>query len=161
MSWDTLATELWWAEQRADFTFAQLSDKGGGSTAAMEKLLEDLGQGWRLTGWDSVIDSHHDIAHELAHWMLTAPTKRGQRLFGLGSLGYGNTPRAQKEETRASLLGVLLEREHGLLYGATLSHHGWADSFGDLPEILDALKKRHLIDAEGRPTFCRAEPRAV
>jgi len=100
--------------------------------------------------WNAETGFEPDSAHEIAHWMLSSPSKRWKHDFGL--------KRADLDiEYLAAILGVLLLKEHGLDW----HHEFWlyernAKLHGDHAPELALLMKMRLIDKDGRPTFLRA-----
>lgn len=119
----------------------------------IEQTLDEL----RGTGWREDADVKDDPAHELAHAMLAPPSRRRLRRFGLGDVGFGDGRKfSQVEEELASLLGILLQKEHGLDWKHTAIYHCWEDSTAkDCEKRLNTLLKRGLIDSRGKPTFCK------
>ncbi|BBK34858.1 hypothetical protein EDC65_2655 [Stella humosa] len=110
------------------------------------------------------------ILHEVAHWLLAPPWRRGLRDFGLGAgPETGRKPEADQdrrldetalaaEEAEASLLGILLEAAldqpalHAFLEQNWLE--GWqrpstADYFA---AVVGRLLAQGMIDADGWPT---------
>ena len=92
--------------------------------------------------------SDSDVIHDLAHLQCSEPHRRLLPEWGLGSdpgrvreAGY-DAPRvgvivdADEEESAASLLGILWERELGLDYMATFYLHGWTASAGTVDAVL-------------------------
>lgn len=78
-----------------------------------------------------------DLVHDVAHWLIAAPERRGEADFGLDAMAYfrgviGDAERhypspreSMDEETSASLLGILLERAMGMDWRYTWEFHSW------------------------------------
>lgn len=117
-----------------------------------------------------------DIIHDLAHYIVCPPIRRGKVGFGLGREpeGFGkkykllvSTKKAQAEESLASLLGVLIERYLGFDWRETAAEHGWVNTDLDqdgkvkllwtdskmLHHNLDSLHRKDFITKSGNPTF--------
>lgn len=113
----------------------------------------------RLDEHCTIFRERQDDAHEIAHWLL-ADIKRRQRAdFGLGHPGgymQEPIPGAQLEEERASMLGILLEREHDLRWGFSWNDHGWSGGIGAANTLRD-LFGLGLITAAARPRVLRRE----
>lgn len=79
-------------------------------------------------GWSNVV-------HDIAHWLVCVPERRNLPEFGLGpgpdTQIEIDPPRtvsdafAVREEERASLLGIYLERVLGMDWTDTFSDHAW------------------------------------
>ncbi len=109
------------------------------------------------------------LLHELAHYQLAAPARRRRVDFGLGpGPETGDLERAlrdqtvfglarEREEARASLLGILWEAELGHPALASLLEQNWLEGVGrpgaaaHFTATLDALSDEGFIDAAGRP----------
>jgi len=121
------------------------------SNDTVERALTKVRKNWRED--DETCD---DPAHELAHYMIAPPARRNLKRYKLGGIGSGNGKQSSLiEEERASLLGILLQRAHGLDWKWTVGFHSWNTS--DLNKVkkhLLYLYKKGLIDESGRPTFC-------
>ena len=78
--------------------------------------------------WD-----YSDTIHEIAHWIIATPERRGEVNWGLGTSPDGffsiETYRGgiYGEERRASLLGIAIERKLGLPWERTFVDHSWGD----------------------------------
>jgi hypothetical protein len=112
------------------------------------------------------------ILHEIAHWLICPPQRRGLPDFGVGagpeSGRKAEADRArvvddesqQRDEAMASLLGVLLEAELGQPAILAFLEQNWLEGYERESAALHfratvaALARRGLIDAAGRPT-CR------
>jgi len=123
--------------------------------------------------WDgSVLRSGTEayvLLHEVAHYQLAAPERRGLVDFGLGpGPETGDRERAgraqslfglarEHEEAMASLLGILWEAELGHPALASLLDQNWLEGAGragtaaHFASTLDALKGGGFIDDTGRP----------
>ncbi len=109
------------------------------------------------------------LLHEVAHFQLAPPARRGAIDFGLGAgpeTGDGaGAERAatvfgierENEEAMASLLGVLWEVELGQPGFASFLDQNWLEgaerpgAAQHFAAVLAALRHRGLIDDEGRP----------
>jgi NACalpha-BTF3-like transcription factor len=97
-----------------------------------------------------------NLAHELAHYLVASPERRKEIDFGLGpgpesekeTKNLLGSNKSSKEESEASLLGMIIENHVGhnpLSY--TFQAHSW-DSFQsvkDIPKYLISLEKKKLI----------------
>lgn len=120
------------------------------------------------------------VVHEVAHWQLCAPERRGLRDFGLGA-GPETGLRAEAdahlcvppeeswdEESLTSLLGILWEVELGQPGLLAFLEQNWLEGY-DRPGApahfrrqLRRLVEAGFLDAEGRPTpHARAPGQAV
>lgn len=71
--------------------------------------------------------------HDIAHWLCSTPTRRKLPEFGLGTNPGCWAPatrvmpleRSFSEESRASAVGIVAERELGMDWERTYSEHGW------------------------------------
>jgi hypothetical protein len=128
--------------------------RGSASTPSIDKNLDKL----RGLSWRKDDDVNDDPSHELAHAMIAPPSRRKLKRFGLGPIGMGNGSKSCREEEEASILGILLQKEHGLDWRWTAVDHAWRfDVFSvkNAATCLKSLHKRRLIYMNGRPTFCR------
>jgi hypothetical protein len=109
------------------------------------------------------------LLHEVAHYQLAAPARRGLVDFGLGpGPETGNRERAmraqslfglarEREESMASLLGILWEAELGHPALASLLDQNWLEGAGRIgtamhfASVLEALARGGFIDGAGRP----------
>jgi hypothetical protein len=109
------------------------------------------------------------LLHEIAHYQLAAPERRGQVDFGLGpGPETGDRDRAaraqtlfglarEREEAMASLLGILWEAELGHPALASLLDQNWLEGAGragaaaHFTTILEALHAGGFVDGDGRP----------
>lgn len=109
------------------------------------------------------------VVHEIAHWLVCPPERRGLYDFGLGA-GPETGRRAeadavacvddetrQTEEALASLLGILWEVELGQPALLAFLEQNWLEGY-DRPasvevfvRLLDRLRAEGFLDAEGRP----------
>ena len=127
----------------------------------------------RAFSWDGKVIRWRTEAsvtvHEVAHWQLCAPERRGLPDFGLGAgpesglreiadaaLAVGPEER-EHEEVLTSLLGILWEAELGQPAILAFLEQNWLEG-PDRPTTVDfftdrleELYDRGLIDAEGRP----------
>lgn len=105
-----------------------------------------------------------DIVHDIAHHQCSAPSRRHLPEWGLGTSPDGTREAdltityhaARREETCASLLGILWEREIGSDWTNTMSFHNWleTDRAECIAAIIKTLKKLHswgLVNEHGRP----------
>ena len=109
------------------------------------------------------------LLHEVAHFQLAPPERRGAIDFGLGTgPETGNRDAAERaasvfglareaEEAMASLLGVLWEVELGQPGFASFLDQNWLEgaerpgAAAHFCAVLATLKERDVVDAEGRP----------
>ena len=109
------------------------------------------------------------LLHEVAHFQLAAPERRGRVDFGLGpGPETGDRDRAaraqtlfglarEREEAMASLLGILWEAELGHPALASLLDQNWLEGAGRIgaadhfTQVLGALQVGGFVDAAGRP----------
>lgn len=133
-------------------------------------------------GWDgkTVATGNRDdaeIVHDIAHWIVCAPSRRKVVEFGLGS-GFDTgdeeaadkkqkVPRhfAQKEEEKASLLGILLMRKFRISdWKKTFVDHNWMESCeykgGELTifKTLCRLGRKGLITKKSSPQLNPCQP---
>jgi len=109
------------------------------------------------------------VFHEIAHWQVAPPSRRGVLDFGLGvgpESGRVNEANAavctdaaiqEEEENLASLLGILWETEYGEPAILAFAEQNWLELY-DRPSTaqhfvrcLHALAARGLINGDGRP----------
>ena len=111
------------------------------------------------------------LLHELAHYQLAAPLRRGTIDFGLGpGPETGDRERAERaallfglererEEAMASLLGILWEAELGQPALASFLDQNWLEGAGKrgaaahFETTLADLARGNFVTAEGRPTM--------
>jgi hypothetical protein len=111
------------------------------------------------------------LLHELAHYQLAAPLRRGTIDFGLGpGPETGDRDRAERaallfglererEEAMASLLGILWEAELGQPALASFLDQNWLEGAGKrgaaahFETTLADLTRGNFVTAEGRPTM--------
>jgi hypothetical protein len=116
------------------------------------------------------------LLHEIAHFQLASPERRGVIDFGLGAGPETGEPEAaeraatvfgiarETEEAMASLLGVLWEVELGQPGFASFLDQNWLEgaerpsAAAHFRNILSALRDRQLIDNEGRPLLRLSVP---
>jgi len=109
------------------------------------------------------------LLHEVAHYQVAAPARRGLVDFGLGpGPETGDRERArraqtlfglarEREESMASLLGILWEAEFDHPALASLLDQNWLEGAGRIgtamhfASVLDALARGDFIDGAGRP----------
>jgi len=109
----------------------------------------------RFGAWDR--DGYSDAAHEIAHWYCAANSRKRDRHFGLGPpgaihLGRLSPDGAVREEMRASLLGILIERSCGRCWQWTWNAHDWWDApRAAVVTHLGWLRRNGLIDGGGVP----------
>lgn len=111
------------------------------------------------------------ILHEIAHWQLCAPERRGLPDFGLGA-GPETGLRAeadaalcvslaqqQEEEALTSLLGILWEAALGQPAILAFLEQNWLEgherpaAIAHFVRSVDSLRARGLLDEAGAPTF--------
>ncbi|EWY36820.1 hypothetical protein N825_23440 [Skermanella stibiiresistens SB22] len=109
------------------------------------------------------------VIHEIAHWQLCAPERRGLYDFGLGAGPESGRPdeanaviavseeERQDEEGLTSLLGILWEAELGQPAILAFLEQNWLEGY-DRPATpahfiatLDRLRAGGFVDGEGRP----------
>jgi hypothetical protein len=116
------------------------------------------------------------LFHEIAHWQLAAPERRSLPDFGLGAgpetgrKADADRARVVDEETRideecaASLLGILWEAACGGRAIDAFLEQNWLERYDSagthalFGATLDALFRRRLIDAQGRPSVTAGNP---
>lgn len=116
------------------------------------------------------------LLHELAHYQLAAPDRRGQVDFGLGpGPETGDRDRAaqaqtlfglarEREEAMASLLGILWEAELGQPALASLLDQNWLEGAGragtatHFTDTFAALRSGGFVDCAGRPQMRLRQP---
>lgn len=126
--------------------------------------------------WDgSVLRTRSEpwvILHEVAHWLISPPDRRRLPDFGVGAgpesglKAEADAARVvddvgqQEDEALSSLLGILLEAALGqpaiqaFLEQNWLEGHERPGAAQHFRAVVAALRRRGLIDADGRPT-CR------
>lgn len=116
------------------------------------------------------------LIHEIAHWQICAPERRGLYDFGLGAgPETGRTEEAdaaiavgpeerQDEECLTSLLGILWEVELGQPGILAFMEQNWLEGY-DRPgtpahfrRTLDRLRSAGFVDGQGRPTLHARQP---
>ena len=121
---------------------------------AVAKLAETLAIPLRVStkqnryNWDGKTlfgKSISNTVHDIAHWMVASPARRKIPEFGLGpspdresshAPRYLNQKSSRLEEMRASLLGILLEKQIGSTWKKTWNTHNWAPGTGFGPILL-------------------------
>ena len=145
-----------WTKLMKELYDAIDEDEGGFNTNPnmhndrIADFLLDMGRDYRDDR-----DASQDLSHELAHFMIAPLSRRYKKRFDLGEIGMGRNRRCELEEEMASILGILVQREHALDFGFTLAYHNWVDVPERIENNLNKLYERKLIDEKGRPTFCR------
>lgn len=118
-------------------------------------------------GWDgeniATNNKASNIVHDVAHWLVCSKNRRRLPDFGLSqgpdsgiSISRIVTyKKERKEEARASLLGILIERKLGMRWKETLIEHTWQKSDGSfkgfMTKTLAWLYSKGLIDRTLRP----------
>jgi hypothetical protein len=118
------------------------------------------------------------ILHEIAHWLICPPERRGLPDFGVGAgpesgrKEEANLARCvddavqQEDETLSSLLGVLLEAELGQPAILAFVEQNWLEGHerpgaaAHFRATVEGLRRRGLIDGDGRPR-CRLPTHAA
>jgi len=169
------------AATRADGTAAELHRREALALAAefgIETLEGSPAEGFSWDGRRLRADTEaYVLLHEIAHYQLAAPARRGTIDFGLGP-GPDTGDRAaaeraavlpilerDREEAAVSLLGILWETERGHPALASFLDQNWLAGEGSeadarhFTSVLNRLRAGGFVDAEGRPTRrLRAEP---
>jgi hypothetical protein len=101
------------------------------------------------------LHAESDIVHDVAHWLVAAPERRGEADFGLDSMAYfreigdaeyPNPGESIEEEVSASLLGILLERAMGMDWRYTWQFHSWdTGGWAGIRPVILSLRQRGLI----------------
>lgn len=109
------------------------------------------------------------LAHEIAHWLLCPPALRHLPDFGLGAGPESGARRVANaaialtreqrlwEEALASLLGILLQAEHGQDALAAFLEQNWLEGWQrpsaaeHFVAVLADLRQRGVTDADDRP----------
>lgn len=96
-----------------------------------------------------------DLVHDVAHWLVAAPERRGEADFGLDSMAYfreigdaeyPSPGESIEEEVSASLLGILLERAMGMDWRYTWEFHSWdVEGWRGLRPVIGTLRQSGLI----------------
>lgn len=100
-----------------------------------------------------------DVLHHFAHYLVASGDRRKLPEFGLGpGFDTGKDDKAkdaaiitgydaQREEGKASCLGILMERELGMNWKNTYKEHGWNESYGltNFEDVVDQLFALGLI----------------
>jgi hypothetical protein len=137
----------------------------------------------RSFGWDGRVmrsgTEAYVLLHEIAHWQMAGERRRRAREFGLGP-GPETGHRAaaeratlltgmarEREETMASLLGILWETELGQPALASFLDQNWLEG-ADRPgaarhfeKTLARLIRAGLVDLAGRPQLTNAVTRGL
>jgi hypothetical protein len=114
------------------------------------------------------------LLHEIAHWQICPPARRGLPDFGLGAgpetgrKDEADLARAtdlaiqEREEAMASLLGILWEAEMGLPAIAAFTEQNWLEKYdrpgtpGYFATVIGWLFDAGLIDPQARPAAVEA-----
>jgi len=136
-----------------------MTQKGCKMKKAVDRLAQTLDIPLRRASttknrynWDGEIlfgKSISNTIHDIAHWMVASPARRRIPEFGLGpspdressrAPRYLNGVSSRREEMRASLLGILLERQIGSPWKKTWKTHNWGQGVGFAPYLLWLLR---------------------
>jgi elongation factor P hydroxylase len=99
--------------------------------------------------------SNSNLVHEVAHYLVASKKRRRMRDFALGSspdtirvsaIRQITDTAASNEEKRASVLGIMIERELGMQWRSTHRNHSW----GDDPLEFECLENRITRSARWR-----------
>lgn len=97
-----------------------------------------------------------DIAHDIAHYLISKPKDRKKPEFGLGSPIDGITEaqesvrNADACENLASLLGVIIEFNLNLNAKYTFEDQNWTNSYDQFEDTFQDLQKLKLVDKNGK-----------
>ena len=112
------------------------------------------------------MNSSSNIIHDIAHWCLASKKRRKLPDFGLGDGPETpiELPRLVSEkfqtteERAASLLGILMEREHDLPWHRTWDYHSWNQVDDGFMQVSTYLYSRGLISEDLTPTYQSIQP---
>jgi hypothetical protein len=137
---------------------------------------------WEHYAWDgsrlrAVPDDPSELIHDVAHWLCAPSHRRPLPEFGLGdSPGPWQAANltvpywvAGREERRASVVGILAERELGMPWEHTYNLHGWpvgrAGTGADFNRLARTVTARKMIEAcrwlRGEYVVVNSRPRAT
>jgi hypothetical protein len=115
---------------------------------------------WEYCTWDGhalhvdYCDNRSDALHEIAHWLVSSRARRALPNYGLGTGNSGKNSlhellghRGQREEERASILGIEIERAFHQEWERTFINHQWdnADDPALYAKCRAWLSKRFLL----------------
>jgi hypothetical protein len=115
-----------------------------------------------------------DLAHEVAHHLLSHPDNRDLKNFGWFSAPAGPWAKENndievrrrpspylshkevlndEEESFASALGILIERALDADWRVSTHEHSWTDNWGDFWRIARSLRRTGLVGRDFTPVF--------
>lgn len=110
----------------------------------------------RISYWVQSGCPESDVAHEIAHWLVAAPSRRKRRNYGLGwaYIGLGTSmvvsqETSDAEEEMASALEILIERCLGLDWKRTFDDHQW--NAKDFLSMRKKLIRKGFLGKHGTP----------
>ena len=130
-----------------------------------------LGMKWEEKGWPGfnyetkahLSDTHADLIHELAHFLVSPERLRHEPYFGIGHPAFGDPKpllpykRCYNLETEASILGIVMYREFRapLRYAVEMAReHNWNDPMDDTPkDTIKRLKRKGLWNDARQKTW--------
>lgn len=131
-------------------------------------LLSAVGMPWEAKrhgyedwfGWNGKVlrlnEPIGDILHEIAHWVVATEEERQHSDFMLEQ-GAGH-PEAREIEERASMLGILLERDMGLPWGDSFREHNWGGGDPRARRAAIARLQEAGLLRDMTPTYLRPIP---
>jgi len=111
-------------------------------------------------------DTAADLVHEIAHWLVAPPSRRMKPYFGLGHPAAKkatrvSSKRAEREEWRASLLGIAILHDCGGDWYQMMHEHSWfeytsAAATKSVRTILDSFADKRWVSKRALRAIARA-----
>jgi len=111
-------------------------------------------------------DTADELVHEIAHWLVAPPSRRMKPYFGLGHPAAKKATRvshkrAEREEWRASLLGIAILHDCGGDWYQMMHEHSWFENTSEattksVQTILDSFADKRWVSKRALRAIARA-----